>query len=281
MRASVVGLIILFFFQANAQIKEINFLGKEWYLVGYDFRIKARTYTPHFYTSLFLNSEFPSQAYKDQFDFDRLYTSGDFWRNLNTVSAGLVFRPFYHSKLKFIKQIEIAHNIELENQTAELLRVTKATGADNAFLNSFNLGYNPRFILSSPTVAEHLKFYIAGDAYGYIPFSGTIYTQADSKFLPNGSSGYKKANKYYSDRLSTNSVKYGAGLTAGVKMNIDCKWNLHIEASAFDVYTRHLHTKQTSQSGNYGVQVGLRYKFGVPSEDGSDNMDSSSAPVFW
>ena len=281
MRAIAIGLIALFFLQANAQVKEINFLGNEWYLVGYDFRIKVKTHSPHFYSSLFLNSEFPSDDYKAQFDFDGFYAKRDIWRNFNTVSAGLVFRPFYYSKLKFIKQIEIAHNVGVEYHTEEFNSIMKSSSENHAFYNSLNLGYNPRIILSSPTVAEYLKFYVAGDAYGYVPFSGTLYTQPDSRFLPNGAPSYKKGSTRYTDRISTNTLNFGAGITAGIKMNLDCKWNFHIEGNAIDMYSRHIQTKHTSQSGIYGIQLGLRYKFGIPTESDSEESNESASPVFW
>lgn len=284
MRLAIITILLLVSLGSAAQVKEINSLGKKWYLHGYDFRIKGRLYTPSFYTSLFQNAEFPSVEYKGQFNFTQFHPKRDFLRATNTISAGVVFRPFFQSPIKFIRQVEFAHNIEIERIKVGFHNFTQNDFSTNyntnsIFIKSLDLGYNPRLILSSPTLAESLKLYLAADGYGFIPISGTVYTTPDRSFLPNGSKSYSIAGDFFKDKISTNHFKYGGGISAGVKVNLSCNWNFHLEYSTFDVYTRHGYTKSVSQSGNRGVQFGLRYKFGSAEESEADT--SNKTPVFW
>lgn len=271
--------LIPFYFLADAQVKEINFLGKTWNLVGYDFRLKPRVYSNLFFVDQFKNANFPSAEYLNQYNLENTFSKNDLLRSLNTLSAGAVFRPFMQSKLKFVKQIEIAHNVELEHISDKMI---------SSFINGFvglpmhytstNLGYNPRFIICSPTIAESLKFYVSGDAYVYLPLGGYFYTNPDDAFLLNGGGDYTKGNGHYSDRINSSSLKYGTGLSLGVKVNLNCNWNFHLEGNAIDIYTRHSTTKKNTVAGIRGVQFGLRYKFGTPSEEESESRPSST---FW
>lgn len=271
--------LIAFYFSANAQVKEINFLGKTWNLVGYDFRVKPRIYSNSFYVDQFKNANFPSAEYLNQYDLENTYSKNDLLRSLNTLSAGAVFRPFIQSRLKFVKQIEIAHNVELEHISDKMsTEFTKGGGDIPMHFTSTNIGYNPRFIVSSPTVAESLKFYISGDGYAYAPLGAFFYTSPDDAFLPNGRGSYKKGKTSYSDRIISSSLKYGAGFSLGVKVNLNCNWNFHLEGNTIDLYTRHSTTKKTTLAGNRGVQFGLRYKFGTPTEEESESRPSST---FW
>jgi opacity protein-like surface antigen len=279
MRFVLIGIISLLFFSSKAQVKEVHFLGKNWYLHGYDLRVKGRLYTPSFYNNLFENAEFPTSEYKDHFDFHAYIPKRDYLRAVNTVSAGAVFRPFFQSPINFIRQIEFAHNVELERISLKLDKYQSPQNQYSTFIKTLEFGYNPRLILSSPTIAGSLKFYLAADGYGFIPIIGTIYTRPNEAFLPNGSKSYDIAGTFYNDRISTKHLKYGGGFSAGVKINLSCNWNFHVEYSSFDVYTRHSSTKSTSQNGNRGVQLGLRYKYGSPED--TENKNEGSTPVFW
>jgi len=273
-------LIIATSLLAQGQIKEINILGKDWHLVGYDLRIKPRLYTKAFFLEQFENAQFPSPAYLEQYDLGKVYLWTDLPRTISTVSVGAVFRPFLYSKIKFVKQVEIAHNIEYEHLSQKMSTDLKSgMKGSPLFYTANNIGYNPRLLISSPTVAESLKFYLTGDAYGYLPLSNLIYTVPNDSFLPNGSGNYKKADVRYTDRVVGSSFKYGVGLGLGVKINVSCKWNFHLEWNTADVYTRHTSNKKTTQAGFRGVQFGLRYKFGVPSDD--DSEESSNPSSFW
>ena len=272
-------LLIPLCLSVNAQVKEISFLGKKWYLHGYDFRIKGRDYGDDFYRQLSIQNTFPDEKYAQELSNAYQYKIRSLPKQINTLSAGIVFRPFYNSPLKFIKQFEFSHNVELERiNTSAQATFTNSHGESQMLFRTFQIGYNPRFIISSPTFADHLKFYLSGDSYAFLPISGYVYNQIDETYLLNQTDGYNKNKIPFTDRLGTNHFKFGGGFSVGIKMNINCNWNFHMEASAFDIYTRHAATKLTTQSGNRGIQFGLRYKFGVPGE--SDSIPNNHA-VFW
>lgn len=267
---------------ANAQVKEVNFLGKNWHLHGVDFRIKGRLYSPEFYENLFTNAEFPSQKYESQFEVNSNDVKRDYLRSINTVSAGLVFRPFVQSKSRFIGQMEFAHNVEVEHMTMEIIRTNLENNSLGAFIRTVDIGYQPRFILSSPTIAESLKFYASADGYSFVPLQGVIHLNPSAEFLPNGANNQRIREKSYTDVINTKHFKYGGGLSAGVKMNINCNWNFHLEANVFNVYTRHGAASKTTKTENRGIQFGLRYKFGIPTDGDSVNSDTSQpSAIFW
>lgn len=247
-----------FYFLADAQVKEINFLGMSWNLVGYDIRVKPRLYSATYYTEQFKNSEFPSRAYLEQYYLSSTFFNRDLVRSINTLSLGAVFRPFIYSKVKIVKQIEIAHMIEFERISAKMTtELIPSRGGMPLHFASTNVGYNPRFIVSSPTVSESFKFYIAGDAYAYLPLGSFFYTNPDMAFLPNGSRGYEKGNEFYSDRVISSSLKYGAGFSLGMKVNLSCNWNFHLEGNTIDIYSRQSSTTQITRAGIRGVWVAV------------------------
>jgi hypothetical protein len=191
-----------------------------------------------------------------------------------------VFRPFHRSQIKFIKQFEFSHNLEIERlSTLAAADYPRSYGVGQMLIRTLEIGYNPRFIISSNTFADYLKLYITADGYAFVPVSNTIYTQIDESYLVNKNKGYYVRNDYFTDRLSSSHFKIGGGVGVGIKMNINCNWNFHIEANTFDVYTKFWETGRVAQSGNSGVQFGLRYKFGISTNDGSEEV--GSLPVFW
>lgn len=265
---------------SNAQVKEINFLGKEWYLVGYDFRIKARDYGRNYYHNLANNSSFPNEHYQKVMNLTQVYLDGQGVLGiLNTLSAGVVFRPFNQSKIRFIKQFEISHNIELERLNSGHISGDGDFYSKKILVKSFEIGYNPRIIINSPTFADYLKLYVSADGYAFLPISNYVYNQIDESYLLNNAKGYTLDDVHYSDRLTSPHFKIGGGVSAGIKMNVDCNWNFHIEASAFDSYTRHRNSNSILLSGNKGIQIGLRYKLGISEEDNEEEGDSPS--IFW
>jgi hypothetical protein len=280
MRKLTVLLMTLLWYFSNAQVKEISFLGKNWYLHGYDFKVKMRDYSEGFYRTMSQEALVPSPAYDTVMNTAYKQNVGYLPRKINTLSIGAVFRPFHRSQIPFIKQFEFSHNIEIERLNTIAAASYRGNGlSDQMLIKTFEIGYNPRFIINSNTFADYLKFYMSVDGYAFIPISNSIYTQIDDSYLINKTDGYNKQDAYFTDRLSSSHFKYGGGLSAGIKMNLNCNWNFHIEASTFDVYTRYWESKRTAQSGNIGIQIGLRYKFGVPS--GNENDTEYKPPVFW
>lgn len=265
---------------SNAQVKEISFLGKNWYLHGYDFKVKMRDYSEGFYRTMSQEALVASPAYDTVMNTAYKQNVGYLPRKINTLSIGMVFRPFHRSQIPFIKQFEFSHTIEIERLNTIAAAGYEGSGfTDQMLIKTFEIGYNPRFIINSNTFADYLKLYMSVDGYAFIPISNSIYTQIDDSYLINKTDGYNKQDAYFTDRLSSSHFKYGGGLSAGIKMNLNCNWNFHIEASTFDVYTRYWESKRTAQSGNIGIQIGLRYKFGVPSEN--ENDTEYKPPVFW
>jgi hypothetical protein len=280
MRKLTVLLMTLLWCFSNAQVKEISFLGKNWYLHGYDFKVKMRDYSEGFYSTMSQEALVPSPAYDTVMNTAYKHNVGYLPRKINTLSIGMVFRPFHRSQIPFIKQFEFSHTIEIERLNTIAAASYEGSGfTDQMLIKTFEIGYNPRFIINSNTFADYLKLYMSVDGYAFIPISNSIYTQIDDSYLINKTDGYNKQDAYFTDRLSSSHFKYGGGLSAGIKMNLNCNWNFHIEASTFDVYTRYWESKRTAQSGNIGIQIGLRYKFGVPSEN--ENGTEYKSPVFW
>jgi hypothetical protein len=280
MRKLTVLLMTLLWCFSNAQVKEISFLGKNWYLHGYDFKVKMRDYSEGFYSTMSQEALVASPAYDTVMNTAYKHNVGYLPRKINTLSIGMVFRPFHRSQIPFIKQFEFSHTIEIERLNTIAAAGYEGSGfTDQMLIKTFEIGYNPRFIINSNTFADYLKLYMSVDGYAFIPISNSIYTQIDDSYLINKTDGYNKQDAYFTDRLSSSHFKYGGGLSAGIKMNLNCNWNFHIEASTFDVYTRYWESKRTAQSGNIGIQIGLRYKFGVPSEN--ENDTEYKPPVFW
>jgi hypothetical protein len=280
MRKLTVLLMTLLWCFSNAQVKEICFLGKNWYLHGYDFKVKMRDYSEGFYSTMSQEALVASPAYDTVMNTAYKQNVGYLPRKINTLSIGMVFRPFHRSQIPFIKQFEFSHTIEIERLNTIAAAGYEGSGfTDQMLIKTFEIGYNPRFIINSNTFADYLKLYMSVDGYAFIPISNSIYTQIDDSYLINKTDGYNKQDAYFTDRLSSSHFKYGGGLSAGIKMNLNCNWNFHIEASTFDVYTRYWESKRTAQSGNIGIQIGLRYKFGVPSEN--ENDTEYKPPVFW
>jgi hypothetical protein len=280
MRKLTVLLMTLLWCFSNAQVKEISFLGKNWYLHGYDFKVKMRDYSEGFYSTMSQEALVASPAYDTVMNTAYKHNVGYLPRKINTLSIGVVFRPFHRSQIPFIKQFEFSHTIEIERLNTIAAAGYEGSGfTDQMLIKTFEIGYNPRFIINSNTFADYLKLYMSVDGYAFIPISNSIYTQIDDSYLINKTDGYNKQDAYFTDRLSSSHFKYGGGLSAGIKMNLNCNWNFHIEASTFDVYTRYWESKRTAQSGNIGIQIGLRYKFGVPSEN--ENDTEYKPPVFW
>lgn len=261
----------------SAQIKEVNFLGKKWFVHGVDMRLKYRNYRPDYYKKIVSEADYPSVAYKSDLLGDFVSVNYDNLQAFNTIAVGAVLRPFAQSHLSFIRQLEFAHNLEIERVNMSLTYKKMRSSDVTVRIRSLDMGYNPRFVISSPRVAEFIKFYASADGYVYAPIISAVYTNPERQYLPSGSAGYSKNKEYYSDRLSSSRFKYGIGMSAGIKINVDCNWNFHFAYSLFDVYTYHNVSRYTSVSGNSGVQFGVRYKFGVPSEDDQENKTS----VFW
>lgn len=265
------------------QVKEVNFLGKSWYLHGYDFRINGRIHSENYLQEVVHNANYPSEAYQNVYSRDSMkwVTYPSIFDMITNVSAGFVFRPFHQTDIKFIRQIEFSQNFFLSHSSlAADYTYSGAYGSENiAMLRTFQIGYNPRLMISSPTFAEYLKLYLIAEGTVQLPIYSTVYNQIDRSFLLNPSEGYSKQDIQFTDRLNAPHYSAGLGYGVGIKMNVTCNWNFHIEANRFNLLHRHTSTKTNSSSSRIGVQVGLRYKFGIPDPNDSDGKQKPSG--FW
>ena len=260
-----------------AQVKEINFLGKSWYLHGIDFRLKGRSHDNIFYENILDHADYPSDAYKSYYQDIRHSAQRSSLNPFVGIGAGAVFRPLMKSKFSFLQQIEIAHNLELE-RFAYLLKVNSYSVANHkkATIRSWNLGYNPRLIISSPRFSDNFKLYIAADGYVFLPLRTMVYTNPDSSIILNKGDDYELNDGDWHDRIPSSFTKLGYGGTLGLKMNLDCNWNFHIEGNYIQLTS--LFENENSQTLALGVQFGIRYKFGVKEFD-SEGIKKPS--IFW
>ncbi len=263
----------------SAQINEMQFLGKTWYLHGIDFRITNKVHDNGFYQNMINQLHYPNKEYRDFL----LHRNATWQRNykvapLNGFSAGLVFRPFHYHKWKFIRQIELSHNLELER--LNIIGEIPYPSNTSILIRSANIGYSPRVILSSPTVGGILKFYLSGDLYGYLPIRGYVYTNPPDALLTSKADSYTRQEKNYKDRLKNENAKGGVGVSLGLKLNVSCLWNFHIESNYGLYSTFNKNPKSYHPSTYLGLQFGLRYKFSVRDENEEKPGDKKPS-VFW
>lgn len=191
-------------FLAFGQVKEVNFLGKSWYLHGYDFRIMPRFYLDSYLEEVVNNAEFPNEDYKAECVDSILFTVGDLHSQLLNLSIGFVFRPFHQTDIKLIRKVEFSQNLNFGYLDQDAFYHSRnGQMEDRVKLRSFQIGYNPRIMISSPTFADYLKLYIIGEGFLELPISSTIYTQVYPSLLLNSSSGYTNGDVDYTDRLSS------------------------------------------------------------------------------
>ena len=259
-----------------AQVKEFNLLGKSWYLHGVDFRLKGRYHDNIFYENILENADYPSEAYKAYYQDVRHVAYRSSINPFIAVGAGAVFRPLMKSKYSFLRQVEIAHNFELERFAFDLDVNGFPNDTKDATIRSWNLGYNPKLIISSPRFLEHLKIYVAADGYAFLPLRTMVYTNPGSNLVPNQGQKYTLNGQTWDDRISSSFTKLGYGGTFGLKMNVDCNWNFHIEGNYIQLTS--LFANGNSQTLALGVQFGIRYKFG--SQD-ADSTTENPPSLFW
>ncbi len=264
---------------ALGQIKEVNFPGKSWYLHGYDFRIKPRIYGPLYFDQIVRNADYPNTEYLSFFENSIGYSESEVISLMSSLSAGFVFKPFHVSDYRYLRQIEIVQNIEINYNHHDFSYVGFQKYEGYVGLRSFQLGYNPRFVVSSPTFADYLKAYIAGDGYLYLPIQHNIYNQIPDSVILNSGQSYEKGKHTYSDRITASTFETGLGATFGIKMNIDCNWNFHVEYNQDYLLNRFSTTKTTIRNRRYGIQFGLRYKFGIPNSGDAEGEYKPSG--FW
>jgi len=276
--------VLAFWLNTNlsAQVKEVNTLGKIWYVHGVDFRVKAQSLgNDNYYFDMVQNTDFNNDAYQEYYTniFNENY---DFSRStlspLTEISVGAVFRPLHRIKFAYFRGTEFSHNFIFQRLSNRYLT---NNGELDFAIRTNHMGYNPRLMLNSRRFLEYLKLYASADAYVYLPLSGFIYTRPDEKFLPNGGGSYSTSNlDQWTDRIPSSFLKYGSGFTIGLKMYVSCKWNFHIEGSTSNIHTYFGKNISSNKSEFSGVQVGLRCKFGKSEEEEEDVEDEGSS-VFW
>ena len=251
-------------------------MGKSWYLHGIDFRLKGRYHDNIFFENILANADYPSDDYKSYYQDVRYVAQRSSLNPFVGIGAGAVFRPLTKSKYSFLQQIEIAHNLEIERFAFDLVPNGMQNFGKNATIRSWNLGYNPRLIISSPRFLEFLKLYVAADGYVFLPLRTMVYTNPDTSLIPNKGDDYDLNNEEWKDRIPNSFIKLGYGGTLGLKMNLDCNWNFHIEGNYIQLTS--LFENENIQTLALGVQFGIRYKFGIKEKE----TDGTSKPtIFW
>lgn len=273
---SVFVIVFLFSTAAFAQVKEVNALGKKWYLHGIDFRAKGIAKPAGYYDPIVSNANFNNPDYLnlyDTLDFTFHRTSIN---PITEVSIGAVFRPLHRSKFHFFRQTEIAHNFSYQRSS----NFFDSYPSYNDFaIRTNHIGYNPRIMVSSPRFLESLKLYIAADGYLYLPLANMLYTRPPQEYLPNGGGSYRTGEKHFwTDRLASNFTQYGTGLSIGIKINVDCNWNFHLEGNAATINSYFGKNALNVSNRILGIQFGARYKFGTDEEGQQGNK---SGNVFW
>ena len=187
MRALSIGLIALFFFKSNAQVKEINFLGKEWYLHGYDFRFGYISHSLDYGSDMLRNR---SSIDTDNIDMNFVTVheiiTGD--NPVKNITFGLVFRPYQRSHLNLLRQLEIGHSLGLRwfNNKINVKNLAGQTFTNGKYKGSF-IDYSPSITISSKPIVNQFKFYFTGRAETAVPLSNALeLSSVDSSLMTNG-----------------------------------------------------------------------------------------------
>jgi hypothetical protein len=285
MRFVLIGIISLLFFSSKAQVKEVHFLGKNWYLHGIDARLTLPNYKTNATLKAFeKNHQQLFSAIENEYNYssnvklssDNFQTGFDYG-----FSAGLVFRPFTKVESKLLQSTEIIHNFGLRKEDYRyiwdelIVYGTIVRTSDARYQNSMAF-YQPSINLSTKTIANRIKFY-GGLDLRFATSNSTSFTvkrYAAEYVFPNNNTDPR------SDlQINLSKASLGAGYTAGLKFAATCNFNVHCEIK--DIY-------QTTwyRSNNYHfpqritqLNFGFRYKFNAPDDEGNSAEDIQS--VFW
>ncbi|PCJ64543.1 MAG: hypothetical protein COA58_12445 [Bacteroidetes bacterium] len=271
---------------SSAQIKEVNFLGKSWYLHGYDFRVNGSIYSERYNRTLIKNADFPSDKYEN-FILSHLATNDIIHRQPNAYNFGVVFKPFHNSDIKWKRLIELAHDIELVQRKFKQYSFKINNGRYTLYneysLKSLNLGYSPKLTINSPTFLRRFKLYSSIFPSIRLPISGYLYTNPDSSLLTTLNQSYTENYTSYSDRISIGYTELGAGFSLGLKLNLHCKWNIHFEQNVSSIHSISSNHRKLNSGTTHGFRFGIRYMYGTPPERDKKkkNRQDTEPSIFW
>ena len=270
---------------SNAQVKEVNFLGKNWYLHGYDFRIGNSIHSQAYDNKLPSLVSFPSENYRaSTLENTEINDWGFDGPSLFTV--GFVLRPFYLSDKVWKRHIEVAHDVELKRRNIAYFDQTPNPNFDYDYrdyrLKTSHLGYSPKITYSSPSFLRRFKAYASLYSSLRLPLNGYLYTNPDAKVAdPNARSNYFTIHgTSYSDRIAAEYFEMCGGAQVGIKMNIHCKWNIHLERNMHTLHSFSKDFTQSNSGSSQGFRFGIRYMYGTPPTQDAKTLDDDN-PVFW
>lgn len=274
MRLIFLYLLIFFSWFSYGQVKEVQFMGKTWYWHGIDIKMGIVHRNPEFYTSIVLQADKPNSIYAEYLATPE-YIWGRVGNNpISTTHMGFAFRPFYHNQYQILRSLEFCHNLDFERYRFEHY------GAELIHLRGSFISYRPQLSLSTPSFLGYLKFYATGSTFGSMTLRSFIYSNPPADALINNSRAYPINNHDFKARLASDFWLSGFEYGLGLKMNVSCLWNFHLECIN---QTSWIHSNgQTSKpSENISVRFGLRYKFAIPDQENESDTSSTKPSVFW
>ena len=273
--------------KSNAQVTEINFLGKIWHVHGIDQRLRITQYASEYYLEMYKNVSYPNNEYKNYYQgYTYLHFEPRFINLHKSHSIGVVFRPFSRTGSNILRTFEFSHNLELDYKMVSIFsswprNSTYDESSQQTVLQYYSLGYNPGIHISSPAFWDGMKLYAIIDAQINAPLRSYLYINPPFEIsITNEKFSYKRGQYNYSERLPINFFSFGYGLGLGVKQYITCSWNFHVEARVSQFHTSFTQSNSSLNSNRYGVYVGLRYKFGYSDEEEKEGS-GSGVPLFW
>ena len=278
-------LLILCSWNSAAQVTEVNFLGKIWNLHGVDYRMRIMDHSYGYYTNHHLNAAYDPKESKEYHTTGLKYLNEDYGSitAFFNHSVGLVFRPFNSSDLDIVRQMEFVHSFGFEYKSRSI-SAYKPIIEDQVRtrLDCYHLSYSPQYMFSSPSFWDGSKFYLILSATFNFPLRSYVYANPpDSISRATGNVQYEKSPRIFTDRYVVNYFEIGAGGGLGLRHYINCNWNFHIELLLNRFATFYNSTSKTFLSNYYGLNVGLRYKFGIPTEEEKKEKESENPRIFW
>lgn len=196
------------------------------------------------------------------------YSEGVFYQYMAPFQLSGVFLPFRHSKYKVIRRTEWHCGLELLG----------AYEKDNYYSEGKTRGvlFRSRSLFLSNKLQAELRLTPYTKFYGGIQARISLIPNEQIQFVEyietsNNALGNKTI---LLDQLNSTRFAFGGGLTAGIKLALTCRFNIHFEYR-YDGMIRYM--QQGNLSNSYrGVSVGLRYKFVKP-----DDTEGTSYGPFW
>jgi len=284
MRALFV-LLIPFYFLADAQIKEINFLGKSWYLHGVDVRLTLPIKNPKTTTSFITNTDRQFDAPENRYGYSSLrrFSLEDIrtWSDFG-ISTGLLFKPFAKSDIRFLSSSEFIHNLSFRKEkyfySWETIKpIDYDPGGDDARRTASMFIYNPSLNFSTRAIAKRIKLYAGMDARFATSnnISMSINSYAVDSFFTN-----TNIPENEDLILNTSMRSIGAGYTMGIKIAPTCYFNFHCELKNTYSSSWYSNTKDNFGQRLTQVHFGFRYKFAGPIAD-EEAIERIQNTQFW